>query len=174
VFPARPGWVSALARFRAARPAAGAVGAKLVYEDETLQHAGMFHQLAPNGWYWLNQHYFKGLPRDLRAASAAREVPAVTAACVLLPTALYDEVGGLDPGYIFMDYEDSELCLRVREAGREVWYCPDAELYHLEGQSWPSAVRQRASMVNAWRHTLRWGRQIEAVTARFPAAAPAG
>jgi GT2 family glycosyltransferase len=54
------------------------------------------------------------------------------------------------------DYEDSDLCLRLREQGRESWYQADVELYHLEGQSYPTPERASASRYNQWLHSDLW------------------
>ena len=63
---------------------------------------------------------------------------------------------GLSCKYIRGDYEDSDLCLRLREMGREAWYLPNVELYHLEGQSYPTEERVLTSDYNKWLHTHLW------------------
>jgi GT2 family glycosyltransferase len=80
----------------------------------------------------------------------------VTGACLLISTELYAELGGLSGGYVRGDYEDSDLCLRLRSHGRQAWYLPDVELYHLEGQSYPSKEREHVSEYNKWLHTQAW------------------
>ena len=59
---------------------------------------------------------------------------------------LYDQVGGLRRSYVQGGYEDSDLCLRLIEAGRRNWYLADVELYHLEAQSFPIDVRLAESV----------------------------
>ena len=110
---------------------------------------------------WENAHCFKGLHRSFPAANVARPVPAVTAACMMIDRDLYEEVGGLPLHYVQGDYEDSELCLRLAEAGRQSWYLPAVELYHLEGQSYVAEVRRVPSEYNMWLHTALWGDRIE-------------
>jgi O-antigen biosynthesis protein len=100
-------------------------------------------------------------------ANVARAVPAVTAACLLVDRQLYERVGGLSGAYVQGDYEDSDFCLRLLDAGRENWYLPDVELYHLEGQSYPDPVRRMNSEFNCWLHTYLWHEQIETAMARF-------
>jgi GT2 family glycosyltransferase len=90
-------------------------------------------------------------------------VPAVTAACLMINRDLYQEMGGLRGAYVQGDYEDSDLCLRLLEAGYENWYLPEVELYHLEGQSYLSSERRLASRYNAWLHTELWNERIESV-----------
>jgi GT2 family glycosyltransferase len=106
---------------------------------------------------WENVHYFKGLHRDLPAANVARPVPAVTAACLLIDRALFADLGGLRGRYVQGDYEDSDLCLRLLSRGLENWYVPEVELYHLEGQSYPSPARMLNWRYNSWLQTHEWG-----------------
>ena len=172
VLPARPGWLGRMAEFHAAKPRIGALGAKLLFEDDTLQHAGLYFSEMPDGSGWENLHFFKGLHRSLPAANVARPVPAVTAACLMIRRAIYEDTGGLRGMYVQGDYEDSDLCLRLIERGLENWYVPDVELYHLEGQSYPAPLRALTSRYNRWLHTHTWRAQIESAMQRF--GAPAG
>jgi GT2 family glycosyltransferase len=111
-------------------------------------------------------HYYKGLHKDLPAANVARPVPAVTAACLLIEKDLYERVGGLPDVYVQGDYEDSELCLRLLADGRENWYLPAAELYHLEGSSYSQGERGITGTYNRWLQTRRWGQAIEDLMTR--------
>ena len=61
-------------------------------------------------------------------------------------------------------YEDSDFCLRLIELGRQNWYMPGAELYHLEAQSYTSERRKLAGEYNVWLHTHRWNDRIEEVS----------
>jgi GT2 family glycosyltransferase len=167
VIPDRPGWIGAMAAFYDATEGIGALGPKLLYEDDTLQHAGMYFQRRPGSEVWENAHCFKGLHRTFPAANLARPMPAVTAACMMIGRDLYEEVGGLPLHYVQGDYEDSELCLRLAQAGRENWYLPTVELYHLEGQSYVPGVRRIPSEYNMWLHTSIWGDRIENMMADF-------
>jgi GT2 family glycosyltransferase len=161
VLPAEAGWLRRLADFHDSNPKVAAVAPKLLFDDNTLQHAGLYWRRPGQHAAWENAHYFKGLHRDLAAANVARPVPAATAACLLISTDLYRELGGLRSIYIQGDYEDSDLCLRLREAGYETWYLPEVELYHLEGRSYDTSVRQTNARYNSWLHTRLWGEQIE-------------
>jgi len=162
VFPRTPGWLSAMTRFYDTTPDIGALAPKLLYEDDSLQHAGLYFQRLVDTGLWNNEHYFKGLHRNLPAANVARPVPAVTAACMMIETALYREFGGLRGMYIQGDYEDSDLCLRLFQAGRRNWYLPQIELYHLEGQSYPSEERRVKGAYNRWLHTHTWAEEMSA------------
>jgi GT2 family glycosyltransferase len=161
VLPAGSGWLSALAGLHDATPRVGALGPKLLFEDDSLQHAGLYFRRSVALGAWENAHYFKGLHHALPAANVPRPVPAVTAACLLIDRALYRELDGLRAVYIQGDYEDSDLCLRLGEAGYENWYRPEVALYHVEGRSYATAERQGNARYNAWLQTSLWGERIE-------------
>ena len=160
VLPAAPGWLQTLVGFHDRTPRAGVVSPKLLYEDGSLQHAGLFFHFDELAQAWNNEHYFKGLHGSLPAANHPRQVPAVTAACMMISAQLYKRMGGLSGTYIQGDYEDSDLCLRLYQEGLGSWYLPTASLYHLEGQSYPSPMRQLTGRYNQWLHTRRWGDTI--------------
>ena len=167
VFPAEPGWLGKLAAFYHATPAIGALGPKLLYEDDAIQHAGLFFYRQAADGLWNNEHYFKGFQRGLPAANVSRPVPAISAACMLIGTELYRTMGGLRGAYVQGDFEDSDLCIRLAEAGLKSWYCAEVELYHLEGQSYPGALRARTARYNQWLHTHLHDQAIEKIMADF-------
>ncbi|MFM0328571.1 glycosyltransferase family 2 protein [Paraburkholderia strydomiana] len=114
----------------ALQPRVGAVGAKLLYPDETIQHGGVV--LGVGG---IASHAHKHLPNAMvgyfARARLRQTMSAVTAACLLIRRSIYTEVGGLDE-QLRVAYNDIDFCLRVRQAGyRNVW-TPYAELYHYE------------------------------------------
>jgi hypothetical protein len=163
VIPDRSGWLPLLCAELEASPTTGAVGPKLLFEDDSLQHAGLFFGRDYKG-RWINQHFHKGMPRDFAPACQPRAVPGVTGACLLMPAELFHEIGGFTRDYIIGDYEDSDLCLKIRAAGREIRYVPAAELYHLERQSisrHAGYTRGVASEYNAWLHADRWSGLME-------------
>jgi O-antigen biosynthesis protein len=167
VIPDRPGWLEAMAAFYEKTPGIGALGPKLLYEDDSLQHAGLYFYRPPGAEPWQNAHCFKGMHRTFPPANVARPVPAVTAACMMIDRDLYDEVGGLPLHYVQGDYEDSELCLRLADAGRSSWYLPEVELYHLEGQSYVPGTRRVPSEYNMWLHSFLHGEKIEELMRSF-------
>ncbi len=167
VIPDRPGWIAQMSAFYDATDRVGALGPKLLYEDDSLQHAGLYFHRAAGSALWENAHCFKGMNRGFPAANMARKVPAVTGACLMIDRDAYEQVGGLPLHYVQGDYEDSELCLRLAEEGLDSWYLPAVELYHLEGQSYTADVRRVASEYNMWLHTALWGERIEAAMADF-------
>ncbi len=168
VVPAGQGWLAALmAPF--ADDAVGAAGAKLLFDDGSLQHAGLMFRRHRDG-RWFNDHFFKGMPRDFPAARVARAVPAVTGAAVMVPRALFAQVGGFTEDYVIGDYEDSDLCLKLRAAGKSVLYVPQAELYHFERKSiqrHAGYMRGVASEYNGWLHAQRWDAAIAALMAEY-------
>ncbi len=167
VLPDQPGWLTQLVAFHDDRSDVGAVAPKLVYEDESIQHAGMFFERPEGAELWANEHYYKGLHRSFAAACESRPVPAVSAACMLIDAELYRAHDGLRGVYVQGDFEDSDLCLRLTAAGRTHWYCADVELYHLEGQSYPTPARIQNGAYNKWLHTHQWRREIESTMARY-------
>ena len=175
VIPLKSGWVGALEQ-RLGSEMVGAVGPKLLFEDDSIQHAGLFFAPDHRG-RWLNQHYFKGMPRHYRPATIERSVPGITGACMVLKRGLFEKVGGFTEDYVIGDYEDSDLCLKIRAEGRDIVYVPDAELYHLERRSMnqnADYTRGAASQYNSWLHQQRWGGAMSHLMAEYAAiAAPA-
>ena len=163
VFPKRPGWVRDMLAIYAKLVKPGLLGVKLLYEDGSIQHAGMaFRRHAPWGDLWLNEHPHKG--QGAKGLTGLQPAAAVTAACVLVDAALYRELDGLSEDYIIGDFEDSDFCLRAAAAGRTHWVALDIELYHLERQSQnrigDSNWRTNLTLYNCWLHNQRWGAVI--------------
>src|SRR6185436_19309609 len=99
---------------------------KLLYPDGSVQHAGVV--IGRDRW---PHHLYAGFPGEHPAVQRGRPVSAVTAACMLIHRRDFAALGGFDGAYR-NGYEDFDLCLRLREEGREVRYCPRSVLYHLE------------------------------------------
>ncbi len=173
VIPDRPGWLGQMTSFYDETPDVGALGVKLLYEDNSIQHAGLYFKRVSVGNEWNNEHLFKGLHRTFPGANVTRRVPAVTAACMMVDRRLFEKVGGLRTAYVQGDYEDSDLCLRLARLGKCAWYLPAVELYHLEAQSYPSALRLQTSHYNRWLHTHLWGDDIERIATAWDGAASA-
>jgi O-antigen biosynthesis protein len=168
VLPSDSGWLGKLRDFYDATPDIGALCPKLLYEDDSIQHAGSYFYQRPGLDRWFDAHYFKGMHRSLPAANVARAVPVVSGACMMIDRSLYESLGGLSGTYVTGDYEDSDMCLQLMDHGRSNWYTPDVELYHLEGQSYSADVRVPANRYNAWLHTERWSEKIAEIMARLP------
>ncbi len=172
VIPLSPGWLAilraALDRHDGSRQP-GIVGPKLLFDDGSLQHAGLTFARDPEG-RWYNTHLFKGYPRDWPAANLPRSVPGVTGAAMLLPRQVYEAVGGFSENYIVGDYEDSDLCLKVRAAGWDIRYEPRAALHHFERRSielHPGYTGTAASAYNRRLHAERWSDAMAALVDMF-------
>jgi len=115
---------------QAQRPEVGAVGARLHYPDGRIQHAGVV--LGVGG---VADHAFKGLPGDaftyFALGSVVRNCSAVTAACMMMPRRVFEEVKGFDER-LAVALNDVDLCLRLRQRGYLIVYTPFALLYHHE------------------------------------------
>ena len=147
----RPGWLDALVGAADAAPDVGAVGARLLYPDGTIQHAGIGFTRDFEPF-----HLHQGSPADAPAVTDDRDCEAVTGACLLVPRAVYAEVGGFDEGYR-MYFEDIDLCLRIRATGRRVRYAAKSVVVHLERASSPTfAQAYAANRVSRERFRARW------------------
>lgn len=162
VVPCKAGWLDELINPLFKQKKLGAVGPKLLFEDGSLQHAGLYFARDRRG-VWLNHHFYKGMPGNYAPAQIARNVPAVTGACLVTRKDIYDLVGGFTDDYVIGDYEDSDLCLKIRQIGFQIAYEPGVELYHFERRSIRRSsdyMRGLASQYNSWLHTQRWNDDI--------------
>lgn len=127
-----PDWLQEMLMF-AQRPDVGAVGAMLYYPDDTIQHAGVI--LGVGG---VAGHAHKYFPRGdfgyMSRATIAQDLSVVTAACMLLPRHVWQEIGGLDETFE-VAFNDVDMCMRIRKAGYLIVWTPFAELYHYESKS---------------------------------------
>jgi O-antigen biosynthesis protein len=148
-----PHWLAALLE-RAQQPNVGAVGARLVYADGRIQHAGV--SVAQDD---IAGHPHRLCPADDPAVLTPSQPDAVTAACLLTPRELYLALGGLDESHLPVAYNDVDYCLRVREKGQQIWYEPRACLIHHESVSRGNvnAPSQSAYMVRRWGEVLAKG-----------------
>jgi O-antigen biosynthesis protein len=152
-----PDWLNEMVS-HAARPEVGVVGARLLYPDDTVQHAGIIMGLSGGA-----DHLHRGLPRrspgyQARAA-LIQSFSAVTAACLLVKKSLYLDLGGLNESDLPVAFNDVDFCLRVNQAGYRVVWTPYAELYHHEsatrGEDDTPEKKQRADREIAYMRS-RW------------------
>ena len=126
-------WLGEMMRY-AVRPGIGAVGAQLLYEDRSLQHAGVVMGLGNAAG-----HAHRGLPPGdagyFAQAHAAHYASAVTAACLVVERSKFLAVGGFDAEYLQIAYNDVDLCLKFGRMGWRNVYAPQAKLLHLESKS---------------------------------------
>jgi GT2 family glycosyltransferase len=167
-FPQQPGWLEALVGALIERPDIGAVGPRLVFADGSIQHSGMEFIRRDELGVWVNHHPRMGLDPSLDPQRELTVLPSITGACLAMRRADFDRVGGWDTGYLIGDFEDSDLCLKLRDAGLHVAYMPNVQLTHLERQSFKllgqDEFRTRVVIYNAVRHQTRWAKLIEAST----------
>ncbi|MEN3209205.1 glycosyltransferase family 2 protein [Methylorubrum populi] len=128
-----PGWLTELVVIASDREI-GAVGAKLLYPDGTIQHGGIV--LGIGG---IAGHSHLGLPGSAPGYFArmvlSQEVSAVTGACLAMRAAVFSEVGGFDAAHLAVAFNDVDLCLKIRAAGYRIVWTPHARLVHHESKS---------------------------------------
>jgi GT2 family glycosyltransferase len=146
----------------AARREIGCVGAKLLYPDGRIQHAGVYL-----GFAGLAVHGYRLAARDssgqLNRMSTIQNVTAVTAACLVIRKGVFDAVGGFDERELKVALNDVDLCLKVRAAGYLNLWAPFAELVHHESVSrGRDAKPARARRLGRERNVLRarWGEAL--------------
>lgn len=127
-----PDWLEAMVT-HAVRPEIGAVGAKLLFADGSIQHAGVV--LGMGG---VAGHVHSRFPREsagyLGRLRHVQEVAAVTGACLMTRREVFERVGGFDERFV-LAYNDVDYGMNVRELGLRVLWTPEAELYHLESKT---------------------------------------
>ncbi len=162
VFPGTLDWLEQLIARLDSDPGLGLVGPLLLFDDQTVQHKGMFFERLPQfaNWFFC-QHEDKGR----RATEAGRlERPLViTGACMVMTAELARRLGGFDEGYVIGDFEDSDLCLRAHELGLGCGIDTGVRMFHLERKSQDNpgfGWRMNATAYNAWRHDRRWRQTI--------------
>mgnify|MGYP000143551346 FL=1 len=119
----------------AQRQDVGAVGAKLYFANNTIQHAGVVLGM---GRHRTAGYIFSKVDKEnlgyMGRLCYAQNLSAVTFACVMIPRHVWDEVGGLDESFA-VAFNDVDMCMRIRKAGYLIVWTPYAELYHYESKS---------------------------------------
>ena len=116
----------------------GAVGAKLLYEDDTIQHAGIIMQIGGIAGHAFRYHPDE-VPGYFGYSDVVRNCAAVTGACMLVRKELWQQLDGFDES-LRVSYNDVDFCLRLLEINYAVIYTPFAKLYHLESISRPKTI----------------------------------
>ncbi|MCA9864061.1 MAG: glycosyltransferase, partial [Thermomicrobiales bacterium] len=146
------GWLETLVQFAVDHPAAAVIGTKLLFPNDTVQHAGVSFGIDREP-----HHIYAGFPRNHPATNTSRRFQVVTAACALFRREIWDALGGLDLSYR-NGWEDVDYCVRAGLAGHEIWYCAESVIYHFE-----SATRDLLSQVERDNRALfgsRWRDKI--------------
>jgi GT2 family glycosyltransferase len=126
-------WLMELMRY-AVRPDIGAAGAKLLYDDGSIQHAGVIIGICEAAGH---AHRFERSdePGYFAQTHIAHVVSAVTAACLVVEKSKFLSVGGFDAEHLAIAYNDVDLCLKLERAGWRNMYVPHATLLHHESKS---------------------------------------
>lgn len=142
-------WLSALVAEVTSHPEVGIVGSKLLYEDDTIQHAGVVFSREGLMPY----HLYRRFHRDHPVVNQRRTFQSVTAACMLIRREVFETEGGFDEGFQ-NGFEDVDLCLKVSDKGWQIVYQPLSVLYHLESQT---PGRKTHDQANALKFLRQWG-----------------
>lgn len=128
-----PGWLDALVETFNRDTSIGVQGGKLLYPNNTIQHAGIVYGPVQSG---MNLHYHIYLCMEQTAAcvNKAREFQMLTGAMLAIRRSVFDAIGGFDEHYVF-GHEDLDLCLAARKHGYKVWYNPRFSAYHFESMT---------------------------------------
>ena len=158
VFPRAPDFLRRLAADLDANPDIGVVGGLLLYEDGSVQHEGMAMQPLPaKGGLSFPLHARKGWRP--RTGAGLERCAMITGACMLMRRGLADRLGGFDEGFIIGDFEDADLCTRLRAIGAGAAVDHGIQFYHLERQSQATlddGWRSKLTLYNAWLYDQRW------------------
>lgn len=170
IIPSKPQWLAHYIEQYRQLDNVGILGATLIYEDDTIQHAGMeFRTDSSYPGIWMNHHPLKGVPLAFANLPSVQKVQSTTGACMLMSTALFNEVGGFNPLYVLGDFEDSDLCLKCIDKGLPIYLSGDVVLYHLErlSQNLVDAGdwKFKLTMVNGSYQVHQWQSVIEELTA---------
>ena len=155
------GWLSEMVG-QLLQPEVGAVGAKLYYDDGTIQHAGVV--LGVGGVAGHAYRRAEGSSAgQMGRLHLAQTMSAVTGACMLVRRRAWDDVGGLEEEHLAVAFNDVDFCLRLGRAGWRVVWTPAAELVHHESVSRGSETRRRAAFAAESQYMeWRWGPMLRA------------
>lgn len=156
-----PDWLSEMVSW-VQHDRVGCVGAKLMYPNDTLQHGGVVLGVGGVANH-AHKHHGRDAPGYFGRAVVVQNFSAVTAACLLVRKAVYQQVGGMDEVRLRIAFNDVDFCLKVREAGYDNIWTPFAELYHHESPSrgtedTPEKLTRFVSEVETMK--ARWGKKL--------------
>ncbi|MEX0790664.1 MAG: glycosyltransferase family 2 protein [Actinomycetota bacterium] len=148
------GWLAALVEYAEQNPAAAVIGAKLLFANNTVQHAGVVIGRDGNPY-----HLYAGFPGDHPAVARSRRFQIVTGACMAVRRSIFLSHEGFDPVFV-NGHEDVDYCLRLGRSdhGHEVHLCAPSVLYHLESAS--RDPHSEAARANGRLYRERWAARV--------------
>ncbi len=146
------GWLDILVEELDDDFSSAAAGSKLLYPDDTIQHAGVVF-----GEDKIPYHIYARERKEKHYVNKKRKFNAVTAACMLVRKDIFKKVGGFDENFV-NGYEDVDLCLRIKETGKDIVYCPQSVVYHYESISEGRADKLQENKVL---FLEKWGSKIK-------------
>ena len=162
------GWLDNLIDTFTNFPQTGLVGSKMFYPDGSLQEAGGIIWRDGSAW-----NYGRDDDPNRLQYCHARQVDYVSGCSIALPSSLWHELGGFDPHYRPAYCEDADMCLRIVDMGRQVWFQPTSRVVHYEGKTSGTDTGSGVKayqIVNTSKMFMRWRRRLE--SHRFNAEAP--
>lgn len=156
-----PDWIQEMLMY-SQRKDVGAVGAKLYYPDNTIQHAGLGLGLLDLAGH-LHRGFDKNHPGYMGRLIYAQDLSGVTAACIMVRRNVWDKVNGLDESFE-VAFNDVDMCMRIRKEGYLIAWTPWAELYHFESKSrgLDSAPEKRERFLGeVERFQKRWEKELK-------------
>ena len=157
-----PNWLQEMLMF-AQREDVGAVGAKLYYPDDTIQHAGVILGIGGVAGH-AHKYFARNAYGYVSRACISQNMSACTAACLLIRRDVFDKVEGLDEGFA-VAFNDIDLCMKIRKAGYLIVFTPFAEFYHYESKSRgledsPEKIKRFNGEIE--RFSNKWGEVLKA------------
>jgi GT2 family glycosyltransferase len=157
-----PDWLERLVT-HAMRPEVGAVGAKLYYADDSIQHAGIVV-----GMGGIAGHAHLRFPREADGYLQRLRIPhncsAVTGACLMTRRDVFEQTGGFDESFV-LAFNDVDLCLQILSLGYRILWTPEAELYHFESKTrgYEDTPEKLTRFQNEYRRfAAKWGQWLAA------------
>ncbi|MBI5058225.1 glycosyltransferase [candidate division KSB1 bacterium] len=149
-----PGWLDAMLNCARGDKSIGIVGNLQVFPDtDRVQQAG--NVVGADGNFYSIYHDL--LPATHTAVSHSRAFQFVAGSCLMIVRNLFEQLGGFDEGF-HNSYEDADLCLRAREAGKQVWYCAESRIRHFESKTVSGHAKQGP---NHERFMARWRSKLK-------------
>src|SRR5262249_25079223 len=146
-------------------PSIGAVGAKLLYEDDSIQHAGLDLERDPGG-AWTFRRRCHAMSAELLASRESGPVAAVSGACMMVARDLFERLGGMPTDLVEGLHAERDLCLRLWQRGYTCRYEADVALHHLAGLSFGASERAHLAAFNEWLLMDRWRPHLDELSDR--------